>query len=61
MHTIQDRGNPPNQVVEDLSVTVGDVNDQNPAFLLNDYFAEVHENLTFVCSCMDQFSVYTIY
>lgn len=31
-------------------MSVADVNDQNPAFLLNDYFAEIHENLTFVCS-----------
>ena len=30
-------------------MAVADVNDQNPAFQLNDYFAEVHENLTFVC------------
>ena len=31
-------------------MAVNDVNDQNPAFQLNDYFVEVHENLTFVCS-----------
>lgn len=47
---LQDRGNPPNRAVEDLTVTVGDVNDRNPAFQRNDYFAEIHENLTFVCS-----------
>lgn len=39
-------------VVQDLTVAVADVNDRNPAFLLNDYFAEVHENLTFVGSML---------
>ena len=45
---LQDRGIEPNVVVEVLTVVVLDVNDQNPAFQLDDYFAEVHENLTFV-------------
>ena len=45
---LQDRGSIPNQVVAELTVAVEDVNDRNPAFLQNDYFAEVHENLTFV-------------
>ncbi len=47
-HTTQDSGEVPLSSVEELRISVTDVNDLDPIFTRNVYAIDVHENLTFV-------------